>query len=111
MAVPAMPERQAVETDKPLEEREAGKQENLDQRQVARKQRRDPPEAEQDIVEVVPVIADAVRPTPAPDPEDSGAVPEHENPEGDRERGARTVAAAAPSGRLACHTRPKRRGV
>ena len=49
--VPAVPDRQPVEADDPLEERQPREQEDLDQRQVAGEERRDAAEPEQDVVE------------------------------------------------------------
>ncbi len=81
VAVPAVPDRQPVEADETLEERQPREQEHLDQRQVAGKERRQPPQADQGGVEVVPVVAEAVGAAAAPDQEDPGGIADEEDHE------------------------------
>ena len=85
---------QPVEPDQPLEERQPREQEHLDQRQVAGKQRRDPPKAEQCGVKAVPVVTDSVTAARPPDPKHRNGVADDEHRQGER---ARDPSPAAPS--------------
>ena len=61
VAVPAVPDREPVEADVALEERQPREQQHLDQREVAGEERRQAARAEQEVVEArEPVVGDAV---------------------------------------------------
>ena len=91
VARPAVPDRQPVEADDPLEERQPREQQDDDQRQIPGEERREAAHSEQEVVERVPVVADLVAVAAGErDPEDEREVPEHEDPE--RRRRSRACA-------------------
>ena len=79
VAVPAVPDREPVEADVALEERQAREEEHLDQGEVAGEERRQAAGAEQEVVEArEPVIGDAVAVSLAEQPEQPDESADHD---------------------------------
>ena len=89
--VAAVPDREPVEADRALEERQPGEQQHLDQCHVAGEERRQPPEADQRSAEAVPVVAETVGAARGPEPDDPHGIAQCEDTErdGDRRSGGR----------------------
>ena len=79
-----MPDGQPVEADRTLEERQSREQEHLDEGEVAREERGEPPSANQGGVEAVPVVAEVVSAAGTPDRNDRGSVARQEDPDRDQ---------------------------